>query len=195
MQRAIGMLAMALLSLTMTPRAKADVLCDFQGNLVKNCSFEEGFTNWYGTTTTDNHNGIDGFGPAYGNGGEVYLGSYGIDTLSQMLDTVPGQEYMIAFTLLNYTDSPPVFYPNSFTVTFGGDTVFTYPAGRTGLTWYGASAIASGPHTELSFNSRNAGGYFFLDSVSVDPTPEPGSLLLLGTGIASLAAMARRRLT
>ncbi len=41
--------------------------------------------------------------------------------------------------------------------------------------------------------SEAPGGYWLMDNVNYSATPEPGSLLLLGTGIAGIAAAIRRR--
>jgi hypothetical protein len=61
--------------------------------------------------------------------------------------------------------------------------------------------VATAPTTDLEFLGRQDPGYDILTNVTVaDPgppsaTPEPGALVLVGTGLLSLAGVVRRKLS
>jgi hypothetical protein len=48
------------------------------------------------------------------------------------------------------------------------------------------AATATGTTTALGFNFRDDPGFLFLDSVAVAQVPEPGTMALLGIGMAGL---------
>ena len=197
--------------------ASATSICNGStNNLVANCSFQTGtFANWTGTTTTDPNNayaydanGIDTGDPLAAAGSqtpyggqayEAYHGSIGYtDTLTQALTTVVGTDYTIEFALLNDT-SYGAPYPNLFDATFGAATLLSESDVLSdGYTLYSFTEVATSTTTDLSFTTENGSGDFELDSISVTPavaaTPEPGSIVLLCTGILGLAGIARRRL-
>ena len=192
----------ALLILGTTTQAHADTCNGFANNLVSNCGFETGsFAGWSGTSTLDLNSGVDSLAP-YSGTYEAYLGSVRTPTtLSQVLSTVAGSTYLIEFALMNDT-SPSTGYTNSFSAMFGANSIFAESAVIAGgYTLYSFSGLATSASTALSFTSRNDGGAFDLDSVSVtglnipvSATPEPSSWLLFGTGMIGCAGVVRLRL-
>jgi len=207
MRKSISIFAVLLVGTLGGRFASATSTCNgVSNNLVANCSFQTGdFTSWSGTTTTDLFSGVDQGDPNAlpgsqtpfgGQPDEAFLGSFTPSTLTQTLTTVAGDQYTIAFALLNDTASGGAASgPNSFEAEFGTDILLSET--NTPVDGYTLSTFivdATSASTDLTFTSENNTGDFELDSISVAQTPEPGSFLLLGTALLGLAGLVSRRM-
>ena len=170
-------------------------------NLVNNGSFETGdFTGWTVSGDTSfvgvcDVSNCPGFTPQDGNFA-AYFGPVGdTATISQTIATTPGDEYSLSFYLAN----PVGGTPNFFNVTFGNSS-FSFSNFGVAFGWqqFTLTTLATSDQTQLSFTFRNDPSYWFLDNVNVQQSggtvPEPGTLVLFGSGVLGLAGIARRRL-
>jgi hypothetical protein len=204
--------AAAALCLGATSKAFGISSCDLlTDNIVTNCGFETGdFTGWTVVDSSD-YSGVDGHNPHSGYNA-ADLGAYEtIATLSQTLPTVAGSYYEFLFYLENEVgvDANGVPYPgtNFFSVTLTNDvgqttTLFSennIPEVNS-YSPYLYFFFGTGSDT-ITFNYENNPSYFDLDDIIVvDPppptssaTPEPSSILLMGTGLLAMAGVLVRR--
>lgn len=115
-------------------------------------------------------------------------------TLSQDLATTAGLSYTVSFALRS--DGGGADPSNSFQVSFNGQDLIANPVNlpaTDGYTQYlFTNLLATSDSTPLEFTMQNVPGGFFLDDVTVDPTPEPASLFLVA-GSLGVAGLVRRK--
>lgn len=147
-----------------------------------------------GAICNNNHAGCGNVGLAHTGVQMAFLDwSSTLNTITQTLPTVIGQDYTISYWV---EDSRS----NFLSVVFGGSTLFsgTAPNGSSYVE-YTFDAKATSTSTVLAFSGRRSadGGGTLLDDVSVIPSsvPEPSSWLLTATALFGLSwgALRRRR--
>lgn len=172
----------------------------FAANLVTNGSFETGdFSGWDTGGNFEFTQVVTGSFYVYNGAqdGDWYatLGPLGGDaTLSQTLSTTAGAQYTFSFWLAAVGDDP-----SDFSASWDGTTLYSQTNPDTGGAWTQFSFVVTGTGSDtISFAFDDDPAYIALDNVSVSgssTTPEPGSLMLFGTGILGLAGVIRRKLS
>ena len=165
-------------------------------NLVNNGSFETGdFTGWNQVGLEEV---VSGSFAAYSGAqdGTFYSvwGNIGSDgSISQTISDTPGAHYTFSFWFASVGDDP-----SDFSAMWNGTTLFSQTDPNTGVNYTEFSFAVTGTGSDtITFNGRDDPAWMALDNISVTQqtgtTPEPSSLLLLGSGLLTVGGMIRRK--
>ena len=168
----------------LTSQAVQTLVCSLQIGLsiVLNGDFEFGdFSYWKltGRTETTNYiyNAVEYLADIplavhSGNFG-AFLGDTKIDTLSQSLSTVPGQNYLLSLWLDNPTNGGPQNFAVRWNTNSPAVSTLYLLASPPAFDWTNLMFLvsATGTNTVLQFAAQNNDNFFGVDDVSVIPIP------------------------
>jgi hypothetical protein len=168
-----------------------------QNNLVQNGGFENGsLPPW----TLNDQSGLSGVSsdPFFAHSGvhHAFLGTgnFGFGSLTQVLNTTPGQSYTLSFFLAHDVTQTP---NNNFSVFFNGTVINGSQLTNVGTFGYTnftfSGLVATSNSTPLTFSFRDSDDFFRLDTVTVVPEPSTYALLITAGGMVGFMQYRRNQ--
>jgi len=161
-------------------------ICDaIAGNLVSNCGFESGITDWTFTPAASGSDFliVNNAAQANSGNGSVAFGATGSfdDSLSQTITDTPGTvdlEFYLWHLESDVENDFNVYWDGTLVYGIVNTDAFPYTLIDTI-----PDLVATGSDT-LEFAGREVPSYYYLDDVSVvQIVPEPATIFLLGAGL------------
>ena len=114
--------------------------------------------------------------------------------ISQSFSDTAGAQYTFSFWFASVGDNP-----SDFSALWDSTTLLSLTNPNTGVNYTEFSYTVTGTGSDtITFNGRDDPAWMALDNISVTPitptTPEPSSLLLLGSGLLAVGGVIRRKL-
>ena len=177
--------------------------------LITNGGFETGdFTGW---TITQ-----PGYGAIFVSSAAAYQGSYGVEIyrpvawgvvggITQTVATVPGQTYILSYWMRMDTELlfEAIWGPQPCTYATQGQNPdcavvpgsYLLYSNNPNWTFYTFTVTATSTLTDLTLAGRSDFHTVYFDQVSLtNAVPEPGTLIMFGSGILGLAGILRRKI-
>jgi hypothetical protein len=197
-RHALAFVILGLAAGALAPMARAQNLVQdpgFEGATDSNTDTAWTLSPGFGTEYVNGESTNGGAPPAGNWYAEFHATSAGdaqSGTLSQMIDTTPGQYYTVTFTLANFGGPH-----NTFLATFGGTTVLSLTDSSSfAYQQFTLAVRANSTQTKLAFTGEQDPAAFGLDEVDVEAGPAPvmgGGLVSLGFAAAGFVTRRLRR--
>jgi hypothetical protein len=200
-----GLVALVVL-FSGTASAVGISICDgVSGNLVHNCGFETGtFADWTLTgNTSASANALDSNSGTFA---ASFSATGSLTFLTQDVSTTPGDTYDLSFFLKNEETTGGCRATGQpfceFNVNWNGNMIFidNTPNQFNYTQFSFPPLLATSSSTALQFSFQNDPAAYLFDDVVLTPSgappavPEPGTLVLFGSGLVSIVGLARRKI-
>jgi hypothetical protein len=191
--------ASCLAALAASPASATPSACDaVTENLIQNCGFENGITNWGVINAPIGSDQFLSDNPHTGNFSWAFAATDPVppnwDVIYQIFATTPGDKYHVSFWEESDGQTPNLFFAGFETVPGFNpiSSIVLIDQGAGPFQRFSFTFDATQTFSLIYFGGWDVPGFQYLDDVVVR-TPEPITLSLFGAGLAGAVAMRRRK--